>query len=303
MPPGAYQIDHNGMLTFLQRALADRIDVQAIEWLDAKRTQISETKRPSGFFMAFSAVPRFVGKADLPWSSEELERAETLRKNWTPQHWSSDQVARALLLLSLPVEDRELYLKTVNQLFQAADVAELVALYQSLPLMAYPEQHVLRAAEGIRSNMTTVFDAVALHNPFPSEQFEEGAWNQIILKAIFIGSPLHPIIGLDRRANPGLARMLRDYAHERWAAGRTVTPEIWRLIGPHADAPILEDLSKTLADAEPQQQESAALALSQCPLPQASELLETQPDLRSAIHAGSLTWETFNKRWLTEQAP
>ena len=125
MPPGAYHIDHNGMLTFLQRALADRIDVQAIEWLDAKRTQISGTKRPSGFFMAFSAVPRFVGKADLPWSSEELERAETLRKSWTPQHWSSDQVARALLLLSLPVEDRELYLKTLNQLFQAADVAEL----------------------------------------------------------------------------------------------------------------------------------------------------------------------------------
>ena len=52
MPPGAYQIDHNGMLTFLQRALADRIDVQAIEWLDAKRTQISGTKRPSGFFIS-----------------------------------------------------------------------------------------------------------------------------------------------------------------------------------------------------------------------------------------------------------
>ena len=69
MPPGAYQIDHHEVLTFLQRALADRMDAQALEWLDAKRTQISRAKGPSVFFMAFSAVPRFVGKADLPWSS------------------------------------------------------------------------------------------------------------------------------------------------------------------------------------------------------------------------------------------
>lgn len=303
MPPGAYQIDHHEVLTFLQRALADRIDVQALEWLDAKRTQIPGAKGPSVFFMAFSAVPRYVGKADLPWSSEELERAETLRKSWTPQHWSCDQAARTLLLLSLPVEDRERYLKTLNQLFQAADCAELVALYQSLPLMAYPEQHVLRAAEGIRSNMTTVFDAVALRNPYPCDHLKEEAWNQLILKAVFIGSPLHPIIGLDQRSNPELARMLIDYAHERWAAGRTVTPEIWRLIGPHADAPMLEDLSRILTDAQPQLQEAAALALSQCSLPQARTRLESQPILLSAIDEGSLSWEAFNEKWLIDQVP
>ena len=303
MPPGAYQIDHHEVLTFLQRALADRIAVQALEWLDAKRTQIPGAKGPSVFFMAFSAVPRYVGKADLPWSSEELERAETLRKSWTPQHWSCDQAARTLLLLSLPVEDRERYLKTLNQLFQAADCAELVALYQSLPLMAYPEQHVLRAAEGIRSNMTTVFDAVALRNPYPCDHLKEEAWNQLILKAVFIGSPLHPIMGLDQRSNPELARMLIDYAHERWAAGRTVTPEIWRLIGPHADAPMLEDLSRILTDAQPQLQEAAALALSQCSLPQARTRLESQPILLSAIDEGSLSWEAFNEKWLIDQVP
>ena len=303
MSAGVYQIELTEVMACLHRALAESIESQALEWLDAKGTQIAGAKGPSAFFMAFSAVPRFVGKADLAWSSEELERAGTLRKSWSPQHWSSDQAARALLLLSLPVEDRERYLKTLNQLFQAADVAELVALYQSLPLMAYPEQHVLRAAEGIRSNMTTVFDAVALRNPYPFEHLEEEAWNQLILKAVFIGRPLHPIVGLDQRTSLELARMLIDYAHERWSAGRTVTPEIWRLIGPHADAPMLEDLSKTLADAEPQQQEAAALALSHCPLPQARKLLESQPNLLSAIHEGSLTWETFNRGWLTEQAP
>ena len=45
----------------------------------------------------------------------------------------------------------------------------------------------------------------------------------MVVKALFIGSPLRP--SWARRApNPDLAKMLIDYAHERWAAGRPVSP-------------------------------------------------------------------------------
>ncbi len=73
---------------------------------------------------------------------------------------------------------------------------------------------------------------MAHRNPYPSERFAENRWNHMVLKAIFVGSPLHPIQGLDARANPPLARMLCDYAHERWAAGRPVSPELLRCVGP-----------------------------------------------------------------------
>ena len=116
-----------------------------------------------------------------------------------------------------------------------AEINELIALYRGLPI--YPSGRMLepRAREAIRSGMRPVFEAVAHRNPYPAEYFDEDAWNQMVVKAMFMGSRLWPIHGLDLRANPRLARMLVGLAQERWAAQREVSPEIWRCVAPHAD--------------------------------------------------------------------
>ena len=95
-----------------------------------------------------------------------------------------------------------------------------------------PEQFQLRAAEGIRTNMTSVFNAVALNNPYPAEYLNDLAWNQMVLKALFVGSPLDLIYGLQRRNNQQLTQMLIDYARERLAANRTVSSQLWELVMP-----------------------------------------------------------------------
>lgn len=273
--------------------LTRHIAQESLSWIDQKRKQISEGAEKRVFFTAFSAVPRYTGKKDLELTPEDLQAASAMQTSWFPTHWSVDQAARTLLVLALPQDDAQKYLRTLEQVFSTADVGELVALYQALPLLPYPEQYRQRAAEGVRSNMTAVFNAVALRNPYPAEYFDNLAWNQMILKALFVGSPLHLIQGLDSRANPELAKMLTDYAHERWAASRSFSPELWRLVGQFADTAILTDLERAIANPDPAQQAAAALACAASSLPQAQTILARYPDLQTAIQTGNLTWESL----------
>lgn len=203
---------------------------EGFSWLDNKCQQISDGAALRVFFTSFSAVPRYVGKEKLSLTLDQLQLAEQLRLHWQPQLWTNDGAARTLLLLALPHNNAAEYLQILEQLFTTADMGELVALYQALPLLPYPEQYRLRAAEGLRSNMIPVFNAIALYNPYPQDYFDELAWNQMVLKALFVGSPLRLIQGLELRANPTLAQMLTDYANERLAASRTVSPELWQLV-------------------------------------------------------------------------
>jgi hypothetical protein len=220
-------------------------------------------------------MPRKTTKGDLGLSETELAEANSVRRDWDPRHWSLDQAGRTLLVLSLPATDAKSFVATLDKLFAASDVGELVTLYQTLPLLPFPESHVDRTREGIRTSIGAVFKAVAHFNPYPSEQLDENSWNQMILKCLFTGAALEPVTGLDRRANAPLAKMLTDYAHERWAAKRPVSPELWRCVGPFADEAGIADLQKVLSTGTPEEKESARKALKACPHPKAKAILES----------------------------
>jgi hypothetical protein len=270
------------------------------EWLQEKLTQLEQNASERLLFTTFSTIPRRLGKQDLALTPEDLEMAEMLRPGWSPRNWSLDQAGRTLILLSLPHSDTAHYQKVLAQLFATADVSETVALYQSFPLLPHADCLQARAAEGIRSNMSVVFNAIALHNPYPAEQFDTPAWNQMVLKALFVGSPLHQIWGLDQRSNPELARMLSDYAHERWAAKRPVTPELWRPIGPFLNDKTLADLERVFSEPDAVQQTAAALACAQSTLPQAQALLAQHSHLHTQIRSGQMTWTHFSQTFLAK---
>lgn len=273
----------------LCRWLEQRLTDGRAQWFTEQFEKLRRGAPERDLYIALGYVTRRLGKADLALTPAELDEAQTVRPGWNPGDWSIDQAARLAFVLADGM-DGAAFKTRLEQLFRTADIAELITFYRGLPLYPNPELHVARAREGARSGMQPIFEAVAHRNPYPREQFDENAWNHMVLKALFIGSRLDPIDGLDARANAPLMRMLCDYAHERWAAGRPVSPELWRCVGPHADAKAIADLDRVLTTGTAVERQAAALALSASPRSEAREVLAKNAELARAAKSGELTW-------------
>lgn len=256
--------------------LTSRLDATARTWLEDALARLRAGATERDLYLCVSQVSRRLGKASLGLGASELQTATASRPGWDPRDWTVDNAARVLLLLASSTDGAEVR-RRLDKLCSAADIDELVAFYRGLPLYPDPSQHVLRAAEGVRSNMRVVFEAVAHRNPYPAEQFDEPAWNQLVLKALFVGSTLEGVVGLDARRNPALARMLCAYAHERWAAHRAVSPELWRCVGPYATGAVLDDFRRLLTQGNVEERRAAVAALAESQDPAAARLLATAP--------------------------
>ncbi len=274
---------------WLDRALSET----TAGWLQSGLEKADDPVSDQGFYVAFGMVPRKLGKATLELNDEDLQKADASRKGWRPQGLSVDQAARLLLTLNRSVIMGDRFPDWLDQLIATGDVAEQVALYRGLPLFPYDKKLSLRAQEGLRTNIKTVFEAIAHDSPFPAEYFEENAWNHMVLKALFIGSALYPIQGIDQRTNVQLTRMLTQYAHERWAAKRVISPELWRCVGRCPNDSALDDLKRVISSSDELENRAAVLALND--FPEKNELVEgllqTQTELLAAIKNGELTWD------------
>lgn len=272
-----------------------RLDPSAFEKLESTCHTFSKGAEDWEVFSSFSTVPRYTGKNPLDLTSEERDQAEQVRSGWRPDRWRSDQLGRSLLVLALAERGREEFLDKLEKLHTSADMGEAEALYLSLPIFPWPEDLTDRAAEGIRSNITSVFEAVALDNPYPGDHLEDEAWNQMVLKALFVGSPLYRIQKLEHRTNAELARMLTQYAHERWSAGRVVSPELWRPAGPFIGPDYLEEIERVLTDKDDLQKKAAILALRSSGSDEAEKLLERHRSTLGDLEKQTFTWDEVGR--------
>lgn len=267
----------------------NNISVEAEKWLE----EFSQAKDQATLLAkVFVMLPRKTGKLHVAISDEQQAVLNAAGFGYI-NSWTIDRLARVWLLAGLDPGDKELLFSSINRLFLSAEVNEAVALYSALPFLPHPEIWAKRCAEGIRSNIGSVLEAIMENNPYPAANLDEAAWNQLVLKAFFTEKNIKLIVGLDQRANLQLALTLVDYAQERWAAGREVHPQLWRLVGRFINPEIFQTLKTGLQHYNQVEQRAIALAISQSDYQPAKDYINTFPELKLTLADGSLNWNSF----------
>jgi len=179
----------------------------------------------------------------------------------SPALWNQLELLRVALLLSRRDLSDDHFQADFEALFRFADEGESCALYRAISLLPDPARFVWRAGEGCRSNMLPIFNTVALDSPFPAKYFDDTAWNQLVMKAVFVETQIDRIQGLDHRLSPELTRMALDFAAERKSAGRTLISGFWLIPGAHHKNAVSELIKDRWAESSDEERACMVLAL------------------------------------------
>lgn len=195
----------------LRTALVTVLPPAAAGWLAATTQRMHDD--PTAIRAAFPAVGRHCGRARLD--------AGPLTG------WTCDDAVRAALLVDLTLTGDALAAE-IGDLYRYGDAAERRAVLRALPLLDVDDRLVWLVEDALRTNDTRL--VVAALGPYAARWLDQPAWRHGVLKCLFVGVPLDAVADLAARADAELARMCVDYARERSAAGRTVPPDVWRVL-------------------------------------------------------------------------
>ena len=202
--------------------VARRAPAEAASWLAA---QLEGVGKGDQFVSAFSAAGRRLGTAAIALRDDErLPGEDGVALLFAGR--GLDEAGRAALLLARSAALKSGHLALASEVFYRGEVREKQALLRALPLLPEPAQFLDLAVEACRSSVQTLFEAIACENPYPADWFSQEAFNQLVLKALFIEVSVNRIAGLARRADSELARMATGYGSERRVAGRRVPADI-----------------------------------------------------------------------------
>ena len=195
---------------------------------------LAEVRRdPRAADGAFPLAGRRVGRAPLRPATDPAGVV----------HGTVDDAARAALVLALGAAhrgDADRLAAHLADLYRAGDTAERRGVLRGLDALAVasggdlpaPVVAVGRdlAADALRANDTSLVAAAV--GPFAAAHLDQHTWRHAVVKLVFQGTGLDAVAALDDRADAELARMARDLAAERRAAGRAVPDDLSRLTTP-----------------------------------------------------------------------
>lgn len=245
-----------------------RLEPAGRDWLARALAELQAGVDDARFGQLLSGASRIARRQPLAPSPMVRAVVRSAADGLEPERWTLLEAVRVRMVLAHKELAGASGQTALESAFQYADEGELCALYRSLALLPEPARFAWRAGEGCRSNMRSVFEAVACDTPFPWRWFDPIAFRQCVMKAIFIGAPVARILGLAARRDEELCRMALDLADERRSAARPVPADLWLAVGTaggaRADAAIALEAGPRDPGADPNQDgQRAAAALQQ----------------------------------------
>ncbi|MEP2690574.1 EboA domain-containing protein [Maribacter dokdonensis] len=265
----------------------------SVAWLKGKIESLKENKSSKDLFMTYSLLNVKFDAANVI----SFDALDTTSSRYLSGHNATMlQVSRIYFLAEVLSQDIEFYTPKVANIIQVADTGELETFLKYLVLLPNPEAYKQTAVEALRTNIATIFDAISLNNPYPAEYFNDQQWNQMFLKAAFMERDLSQIASIDERANEDLARIISDYAHERWAAGRKIDPLFWRPVSKFLNEQLLGDMKTLLNSDDVVENLAGALCCYYSENEKALALFNGKPELKHKIADGHTTWNTIKQQ-------
>lgn len=274
---------------YLSDILQLNLNNSEFQWLIDAVAQISEAKSKKDLYMTYSLCTSKIqntpiadfGTQDFAWKTYlETQKASTL------------EISR-VFILSSALEAGDEFLKPVQQLIQVADKTELETFLKYLVFLPEPKNFNFAAVEALRTNIATVFNAISQYNPYPAQYFTTAEWNQMYLKAAFMQQDLKKIPEIEKMANKDLARIISDYAHERWAASRDVEPMFWRPVSNFLEGNLIDDIERLFKSDTEREQKAATLVCFHSNSDEAKKLLKTYDTHLQKVEKGNITWKNL----------
>lgn len=285
-------MQHTETEQLLLGIVRSNLDHSTQEWIVKKLEGILRDRSTKDLYITYSLLADKIGEKDVvKWDIPDADLKDYLQLHEAKLL----EVCRIYLLVAVLNADREFFTSKVANLIQVADKRELETFLKYLVLLPAAGAYRQVGVEALRTNIASVFDAISLKNPYPARFFNDQQWNQMYLKAAFMERDLSLIEAVEERANSDLARIISDYAHERWAASRTIDPLFWRPVSNYLDAALLEDMHRLLKSDDLKENYAGALCCYYSEQNEAGQLLEDFPELLKGITSGTIKWNKLRK--------
>ena len=165
------------------------------EWIANKLQKIISASAVKDLYMTYTLIGSKV-KAITDFVAPET--AGEIYDYIKLQNGNLQQITRIYLLSEVLTAAPEVFTSKIANLISVADTGELEAFLKFMILLPAAENYKNTAVDALRTNIATIFDAIAMNNPYPAKFFNHQQWNQMFLKAAFMERDLNQILAIDK---------------------------------------------------------------------------------------------------------